>query len=75
MRHQSRHRVLPCLQQLVSEPTTGNSTLVDAAGLSVVVPSQLQDVYLTELFQGGDVLQDHFGEGPLHEVGVHGVGS
>ena len=42
--------------------------------LSSVIPVQLQSVYLTELFQGGDVLQDHFGKGPLHEVGVHGVG-
>lgn len=29
--------------------------------------------YLTELLQGGDMLQDHLGQGTLHEVCVHGV--
>ena len=30
--------------------------------------------YLAELLQRGDVLQNHLGQGSLHEVGIHGVG-
>ena len=29
--------------------------------------------YLAELLQGGDVLQNYFGQCTLHEVGIHGV--
>lgn len=30
--------------------------------------------YLAELLQRGDMLQNHLGQGALHEVGIHGVG-
>ena len=51
----------------------GTRTLGDAACLSSMVTGPLQTVHLTELLQCGHMLQDHFGKGPLHEVGIHGV--
>ena len=30
--------------------------------------------YLAELLQRGDMLQNHLGQGSLHEVGIHGMG-